>query len=497
MLTSELLELLPQSHLIGRKDREIRGIAHDSRAVRDGFLFAALRGAHTDGHRYLDQAVAAGAAVLLVEEPPAEELLREASAVVVPDTRAALAPAAAGFYGNPTRELLLFAVTGTNGKTSTTHLIDCALSAAGVHSGVAGTLGAKIGARWRKLPHTTPESADLQQLFREMAAQGVSAAAMEASSHAIAQNRMDCVEVDVAVFTNLTQDHLDFHGTMDGYFEVKSRLFTSFADGRPGFTSVINIDDPWGRERLLPIARGRVVTYGTSPDALYRAAGTRSGPRGASFVLDCPEGSARVSLSLGGLFNIHNALAAAAAALSQGFPLEAVIRGLESLRSVPGRFELVDAGQDYTVIVDYAHTPDGLENVLSSCRRLDAGRVIAVFGCGGDRDRLKRPQMGEIAYRLSDVCVVTSDNPRSEDPAAIIRDVLAGMPEDRSGKVRVHLDRREAIREAISEARAGDVVIIAGKGHETDQIFADRCIEFDDRAVVREIISGGGTEAAR
>lgn len=487
MLTSELLDLLPQSKLVGRSDREIQGIAYDSRAVREGCLFVALRGEHTDGHRYLQQALSSGAAALLVEEAPADTP-PDVPVVVVPDSRAAMAPVAAALYGNPTRELLVFAVTGTNGKTSTTHLIDCALTACGVSSGVAGTLGAKVGGEWRDLPHTTPESADLQRLFREMRDLGVEAAAMEASSHAIAQHRMDCVEVDVAIFTNLTQDHLDFHGTMDEYFQVKSRLFTDFAEDRPDFASVINLDDPWGREKLLGYARGRVVTFGTAPDALYRATDMRSGPRGASFQLECPEGSVRISLSLGGLFSVYNALAAAAATLSQGYSLESVRKGLESLRSVPGRFELVDAGQDYTVIVDYAHTPDGLENVLASCRRMQPRRLISVFGCGGDRDRAKRPQMGSIAYRLSDVCIVTSDNPRSEDPAAIAEDILAGMPAERE-KVRLQLDRREAIHQACDDAGEGDIVVIAGKGHETDQIFADRRVEFDDRKVVRQIVA--------
>ncbi len=495
-----LAQILPGAEVSGGGDVDICGVTYDSRKVQNGWLFAALRGNATDGHRFISQAVKAGASALLVEDAVPPEAAAGAAVIRVPDSRKAMAAAAAAVYGYPTRDLLVFAVTGTNGKTSTTHLIASILKKAGLKPGIIGTLGAMIGDDWVSVPHTTPESSDLQELFARMRDAGVKAVAMEASSHAIAQSRMDGVEVDTAVFTNLTQDHLDFHRTMEAYFGVKAELFTRFADGtKKSFTSVVNLDDPWGRERLAPIAHGQVITYGMAPDAVCHACTPRSGPSGICFALQCPSGSCKVHLRLGGLFNVHNALAAAAACLGRGIPLEAVREGLEAVPGVPGRFELVHAGQDFTVVVDYAHTPDGLENVLASARKLTLGRVIAVFGCGGDRDRGKRPIMGGIASRMADVPVLTSDNPRTEKPEDIARDVIQGIPAAERDKVLVELDRREAIRLACREATAGDVVVIAGKGHETYQIFADRTIDFDDRQVVREVLggeSGTGEEGA-
>ena len=492
VLTGDLVAMIPGAIVDGPRDRLLRGITHDSRKVSEGRMFVALREAGSDGHRYIPDALKNGAAALLVERlesptPPHVAVFR------VEDTWKAYGPAAAAIYGHPSRSLTVFAVTGTNGKTSTTHLIRSICRAAGLRAGLIGTLGACIQDEWLEVPHTTPYAGDLQEMLARMREAGLQAVAMEASSHALAQHRLDGVAVSVAVFTNLTRDHLDFHGSMEEYFRAKARLFTDFADeAGEDFVSVVNVDDPVGRERLAGMARGRVVTYGLAPDAEVHASDPRSGRNGACFVLQSPGGSRKVRLKLGGLFNISNALAAAAACLARGVDIDAVCRGLEETTGVPGRFELVSCGQPFACVVDYAHTPDGLENVLSSARRLASGRVIVVFGCGGDRDRTKRPLMGEIASRLADVAVLTSDNPRSEDPAAIAEDVLQGIPQERRASLIVELDRAKAIASAVNLAREGDVVVVAGKGHETYQIFADRTIPFDDRQAVRRALTEAG-----
>lgn len=487
MYLREIADALPGARLTGASDVKVSTIAYDSRKAGPGALFVALRGARVDGHSFVPQAVASGASAVMVEEAPNIPLPSSAAVIRVPDTRLALAQAASILYHNPSASLQVFAVTGTNGKTSTTYLIESILRAAGKTTGVIGTLGARVNDDDIPIAHTTPESSDLQQLFARMVDKGVSSVAMEASSHAIAQRRMDCTRVDSAIFTNLTQDHLDFHRTMEEYFQVKARLFGRFAEeSGKDFASVINVDDAWGRERLVPLAGGRLCTYGSAPDALYHFSNARSGTSGTSFTVACPQGSARIELRLGGFFMVYNALAAAAACLDRGISLDTVCRGLEQVTGVPGRFEVIESDQDFAVIVDYAHTPDGLENVLSSARRLDGARIIAVFGCGGDRDPAKRPIMGEIACRLADIPILTSDNPRSEAPEAIAQDILAGVASEERSRVIVQLDRRAAIEEACQIARQGDIVVIAGKGHETYQIFADRTIDFDDRLVVKE-----------
>ena len=492
VLTGDLVAAISGAVLEGPADRRVRGITHDSRRIGAEGVFVALREANSDGHRYIADALRRGASALLVErlEGPAPP---DVAVIRVGDTWRAYGPAAAAVYGHPSRSLTVFAVTGTNGKTSTTHLIRSVCRAAGLRAGLIGTLGALFEDEWLEAPHTTPYAGDLQEMLARMREAGLQAVAMEASSHALAQHRLDGVRVSAAVFTNLTRDHLDFHGTMENYFLAKARLFTDFAsEAGEGFVSVVNVDDPWGRERLAGMARGRVVTYGLAPDAQVHASDPRSGRSGTCFVLHSPAGSRRVRLQLGGLFNISNALAAAAACLAKGMDLDAVCRGLEETRGVPGRFELVSCGQPFACVVDYAHTPDGLQNVLESARKLAAGRVIVVFGCGGDRDRTKRPVMGEIASRLADVAVLTSDNPRSEDPAAIAEDVLKGIPGERRGSLIVELDRAEAIAAAVGLAREGDVVVVAGKGHETYQIFADRTVPFDDREAVRRALAAAG-----
>jgi UDP-N-acetylmuramoyl-L-alanyl-D-glutamate--2,6-diaminopimelate ligase len=504
---SQLLDVLPGARRLGEGDPEIRGIAYDSRRVSPGDLFACLPGTRTDGRRFLSDAVTRGAAAVLLEPNGEADSagfqpgVTPVPALLVPSAREAMARAAAALRGYPSRQLTLVGVTGTNGKTTTTHLVEALFRATGRRTGIIGTLGARIGDEWLPGDRTTPEAPDLQALFATMVERGVTAAAMEVSSHALAQHRTLGAEFDAAIFTNLTQDHLDYHGDMDAYFAAKEILFRDYPQRtEKPFAAVINADDPFGRrlaqslredqkrEGVRPI---RVLTYGTeAADADVRATNIRALASGVQFNLHLPPASGsncqlstvNCQLQLGGHFNVMNALAAAATGWVLGIPVETIVPALASVKGVPGRFESVAEGQPFSVIVDYAHSPDGLENVLRAARALNPRRLLVVFGCGGDRDRTKRPLMGAIAAKLADTVFVTSDNPRSEDPNAIIRDILAGMPD---AAIEVEPDRRAAIEAAIRAAEPGDLVLIAGKGHEDYQIFADRTIHFDDREVAR------------
>jgi UDP-N-acetylmuramoyl-L-alanyl-D-glutamate--2,6-diaminopimelate ligase len=448
---------------------EVTSVVHDSRLVAPGALFCCLVGRTTDGHEHAPDAAARGAVALLVERP----LDVDVPQVVVADARAAMAPVAATLFGHPSRKMAVVGVTGTNGKTTVTHLLEAVLRAGGRTAAVIGTLS---GAR------TTPEAPELQAQLAGLASRGTTAVAMEVSSHALVQHRVDATWFEVVAFTNLSQDHLDYHGSMDEYFEAKSRLFDP-ARARVG---VINVDDPWG-ERLLASTRLAVRPY-----SLADATDLVVARNGSTFLWD----GRPVHLRLSGTFNVSNALAAAAIARELGVDAEAVAAGLGGLSTVPGRFERVDEGGPVAVVVDYAHTPDGLEHALSAARQMavgppgPAGRVVAVFGCGGDRDKAKRPAMGEVATRLADVAILTSDNPRSEDSLAIIDEVRAGVR--RPEVLMVEPDRRAAIALAIAEAEPGDVVVIAGKGHETVQVTAGTATPFDDRVVAREELSRVG-----
>jgi len=439
----------------------VTGVAHDSRAVVPGDLFCCVPGEQTDGHDHAPAAVAAGAVALLCERP----LDLAVPQVLVADARVAMAPAAAAVHGHPSAALEVVGVTGTNGKTTTVHLLRSVLEAAGRRAEVIGTL---TGAR------TTPEAPELQRQLARFVADGVTAVAMEVSSHALALHRVDGTRFSVAVFTNLSAEHLDFHASMEEYFQVKARLFTpELADA-----AVVNVDDPRGR--LLRDA-AVIPTRGYSLDDLE---GLEVGRVTSRFRWRGVE----VTVPLGGRFNVSNALAAAEAAITLGIEPAAVADGLAAAGPVPGRFEVVDAGQDFGVVVDYAHTPDGLEHVLGTARELvGQGRVIVVFGCGGDRDTAKRPLMGAAAARLADRVVLTSDNPRREDPATIISEVRSGIDDDTT--LVVEPDRRRAIALALETARPGDLVVIAGKGHEAYQEVGDERRPFDDRAVARELLS--------
>jgi UDP-N-acetylmuramoyl-L-alanyl-D-glutamate--2,6-diaminopimelate ligase len=518
---SDLQQFLPGATRRGTADPEIRGVAYDSRRVNPGDLFVCVAGFKRDGRRFLADAVARGAVAALVEPAPDAEpgaVSPDLPTLVVPSARRAMALAAAAFHDHPSRRLCLVGVTGTNGKTTTTHLIESLFRAVGQGTGVIGTLGARI--RDRALPEgrTTPEAPDLQSLIGQMVAEDVAAVTMEVSSHALVLGRTLGCEYDFGVFTNLTQDHLDFHETFEDYFDAKATLFRDYPKhSAKHFTGIINLDDPWGA-RLAALCAGDVLTYGIESAAHIRAAEIRATPAGIEFRVSVAGAPARpVRLRLGGHFNVYNALAAMGVGVGAGIPWETIVAGLEGVPGVPGRFEAVDAGQNFAVLVDYAHTPDGLLNVLRAARALSPRRLIAVFGCGGDRDRTKRPIMGRIAAEHADVAVVTSDNPRSEDPDEIIAEILVGMKEDdrppttddrspsaasaiggldggrssvvgRRASIIIEPDRRAAIERAIRTAEPGDLVLIAGKGHEDYQIFADRTIHFDDREVAREAL---------
>ena len=463
-----LSELTP-----GGADVEIAALAYDSRAVAPGTLFFCVPGRRVDGHDLAGDAIAAGAVALVVERP----LSLGVPEVVVESVREAMAPLAVRFYGDPSATLRVIGVTGTNGKTTSAFLLAALLEASGARCGLLGTVKSVIGGQEQPVIHTTPEAIDLQASLRAMLDAGDSACAMEVSSHALALHRVDGTRFAAALFTNLTQDHLDFHATMEDYFAAKRRLFET----RPAI-STLNVDDPHGRRLAAEIHDA--VTYGLEQPADYGARGLEFSIAGARFVASTPDGELELRTRLPGRFNVLNALGAVATAHALGIPLELIAATLPGIAAAPGRFQALDEGQPFTVLIDYAHTPDSLENVLRAARTLGEGRLLSLFGCGGDRDRGKRPQMGRISAELADLTIVTSDNPRSEQPAVIVDEILAGI--DGSSAVEAIVDRAAAIERAIALASAGDVVVIAGKGHEQGQEFADgRKIPFDDAQVAR------------
>jgi UDP-N-acetylmuramoyl-L-alanyl-D-glutamate--2,6-diaminopimelate ligase len=454
MELERLAAALGAAEVVGQAPVQVLDLVYDARHATPGALFFCVPGEHADGHDFAPQAVANGAVALVVERPLAVDVPQ----VAVSDTRAAMPVAADEFFGRPTERLQVAGVTGTSGKTTTSFLLYAILAAAGRRPGLLGTVEARVGGERRGVERTTPEALDLQRTFREMLEAGDRSCAMEASSHASELHRLDRVRFAVLVFTNLSQDHLDFHGDMEAYFQAKRRLF---ADGVP---AVVNVGDEYGRRLAAEL-----------PDAI-------------TFSDDDAGALEGIDLKLRGRFNVENALGALHAARALGIDDGAIKRGIESVRGVPGRFESVDEGQPFTVIVDYAHKPDALEKVLRASRELASGRVIVVVGAGGDRDKGKRPLMGRIASELADVAIVTSDNPRSEDPLTIIDAIVAGA----TGDVEVEPDRSAAIARAVELAREGDVVVIAGKGAEQGQEFADRTIPFDDRDAARDALRALG-----
>jgi UDP-N-acetylmuramoyl-L-alanyl-D-glutamate--2,6-diaminopimelate ligase len=476
----------------GAGSANVTGVAYDSRRVVPGAIFVALRGSMTDGTRFTAQAIEKGAAAIVAESAPPAGV--ETPWLQVPDARDALAALAAAFAGDPSERLALVGITGTNGKTTTSYLLAAMFDAAGIRSGRIGTIGYRIGAREIEAARTTPEAPDLQQMLADMVAAGCGACVMEVSSHALSLRRADYLRFAAAVFTNLTRDHLDFHGTMEAYFQAKRRLFDLLPDGAVG---VVNLDDHRGAD--MAAATRRPVTYAIDTPADVTPGPLTYSLDGLTFDIRTPRGTIHARSRLVGRPNAYNILAASAAAMALDLPFSAIESGIAGLEQVPGRFEVVsEPADDVRVVVDYAHTDDALKNLLETARPLASGRVVTVFGCGGDRDRTKRPLMGAVAARLSDVVIVTSDNPRSEDPASIIEEIRRGIvvPADRvlpKGQRATPsfaiVDRREAIEKAIRDARSGDLVVIAGKGHEKSQVIGDRTLPFDDVDVARAALA--------
>jgi UDP-N-acetylmuramoyl-L-alanyl-D-glutamate--2,6-diaminopimelate ligase len=481
MQLSDLLTGLEGACL--QHDCHVQGITYDSRSVKQGYLFVAIKGFKSDGHAFVDEAFARGASGVVVQEhvpvPPGKGL------AVVKDSRFALSHLACRFYKDPSSNLLVAGITGTKGKTTVCHMVKQILEAIGHKTGLVGTLHNIVGDDIRPVERTTPEASDLLSLQREMVDKGCTAVAMEVSSHALVLHRVAHVKFGIAVFTNIGMDHLDFHKTMEEYVEAKAKLFEMLSQniGQHVPLAVVNRDDPYW-ERFMPDGKAKVITYGFSEDADLRACNPETGPRGSAFAL-CYQGKRQdIQIRLPGRFNIENSLAASAVGLGMGMSLDSVAEALSDMEVVRGRAEPVPGADDFTVWVDYAHTPESLRNILLTARDVSDNRVIVVFGCGGDRDKHKRPVMGQIAGEIADVVVIANDNPRSENQDDILDQVESGVLKAQAKKpgisyIRIK-DRREAIHKAISLAQAGDVVIIAGKGHETYQVFADKTVHFDD-----------------
>ena len=481
MRLDQLLTALPSATIAGPADREITAVASRHDAVQPGAVFVAVRGFRHDGHDFAAAAASRGAAAVVLERqvPLPDAVTR----VFVRDSREALAHLSAAFFGFPSEALDVIGVTGTNGKGTTAYLIEAMLNRAGKPCGIIGTMGARIAARTVPLERTTPEAVDLQRLLRQMADAGLGHVVVEVASHALVLRRVEGIRFAAAVFTNLTQDHLDFHHDFEAYRAAKRRLFEMV---EPGGVAVVNADDPHAAV-MAAASRAPVVTYAIERRADVSAAGLRLHLSGSDYTLGMGEVSVPVATPLHGRFNVYNTLAAAAVAHHYGVGLEVIHDVLATFPGVPGRFEAVDEGQGFGVVVDYAHTPDGLDNVIRTARDFVRGRTIVVFGAGGDRDRAKRPAMGAIVASLADVAVVTSDNPRSEEPTAIIAEILEGMAGGHA-EVEVEPDRRRAIARAVALARPGDFVIIAGKGHEPHQEIGGTKHPFDDRLVAREAL---------
>jgi UDP-N-acetylmuramoyl-L-alanyl-D-glutamate--2,6-diaminopimelate ligase len=480
MELNDLVKLLRPAKVVGRKDGVVKGVAYDSRLVQEGYLFVAIPGGELNGLDFIDEALSKGALAVVAESEI--QLPTTASFIQVKDARVALAQIACAFHRDPSSLLEVVGITGTNGKTTISYLVRCLLEADNRSTGLIGTVENCIGERVIPASRTTPEAPELQAMLDQMRAANCRSAVMEVSSHALDQHRVDGIDFDVSVFTNLTQDHLDYHEDFENYFAAKSRLFQN---GRTG-KSVINIDDEYGR-RLLedPAVQGELISYGMHPDAMVCAEDVRLDATGSTFMVRSPWGSSDMHLQLLGRFNVSNALAAIAAGCAMGVNFARIVDALEQVVSVPGRLERIEApgGQ---VFVDYAHTHDALENVLHTLREITAGRLLVVFGCGGDRDREKRAKMAAVAEELADLSIVTSDNPRRENPMDIITDILSGFKHEASRLVEV--DRATAIATGIDQLQEGDILLIAGKGHENYQEFANSVIPFDDREVALNYI---------
>src|SRR5690554_1210393 len=483
MIIKKLIRNINPVKITGRISNNIKDIVYDSRQAKEGSLFICIKGFKFNGHDFINCAVNNGAVAVLIEEETAE-YKKEITYIQVKDTRKVMGELAAAFYDYPHKRLKLIGVTGTNGKTTTTYLIKTILDKAGYKTGLIGTIKNIIGEKTLPATRTTPESLDLYELFARMVDEGVSHVVMEVSSHALDLNRVEGIRFQIAVFTNISQDHLDYHESFQNYLQTKSRLFASVSED--GF-AVVNIDDN-AAKAMIKASRGQVLCYGINNLADIQAEEILLAANGVSF---CVRGKREfnINLKLTGFFNIYNSLAAISCALALGIDNPTIKTRLDSLYRVEGRFKLVNEGQDFTIIVDYAHTPDGMQNLQQTAREFVDGRIIVVFGCGGDRDRGKRPLMEQVSARYGDISVLTSDNPRSEEPLSILKDIEAGIKEiNEDTAYEVMPDRREAIIFAVNKARRNDMVIILGKGHENYQIFKDKTLSFDDRDVAREAI---------
>lgn len=478
----ELVKDLDNIEVFGDLNTEVNGIAYDSRKINNGDMFVCIKGLITDGHGYIEQAVERGASTIVVEDDTKQ--IPGVVIVKAENSRIALAYIAARFYGNPTDAMNVIGVTGTNGKTTITHIIKNILETNGVPSGLIGTISHKILDREYKANNTTPESLELQKLFSEMKASKVDTCVMEVSSHSLELNRVKGIKFSIGVFSNLTPDHMDFHGNIDNYKEAKTKLFYQTTD-----VNIINIDDKYGKLIAQEISKldAKLITYSAREKAGIYAENIIITPKGTSFKVITPSFRGHLFFSTPGMFSVYNVLAALSVCYTLGYNFEQIKRGIESIKGVHGRFELVQNTKNRTIIVDYAHTPDALENVLNTIKEFKTRRIITVFGCGGDRDKTKRPLMGEIVARLSDFFIITSDNPRTEDAEIIIDDIKKGI-NGMAGKYKMIIDRKDAIKEAIRISNANDIVLIAGKGHETYQIIGDRVLDFDDKKIAQEAV---------
>ena len=486
----DIISTLDVQQVQGDQNVSIQDITADSRAVKLNSLFIALDGATVDGHNYIDKAVAAGAVAVIVSKPVT--VPDDVCVITVSDTRQAMMVCVPYFFDYPANRMRMVGVTGTNGKTTTTHMIRHILKAQGHKVGVIGTVHIMIGDTSYPIHNTTPDVVDLQHILHQMVQENVEYCVMEVSSHALALGRVSGVEFDTAVFTNLTQDHLDFHKTFENYLAAKCKLFEQVSASdqvKDNKGAVINIDDSYGH-RVMEKTTAPTITYSTLGKGTLNASDVHMSTKNSQYTVNYKGESYPVSMNTTGLFNVYNTLAAIGACLQEGISMEAIDTALKTFSSVPGRFELIEEGQDFAVVVDYAHTPDGLQNILETAKAIKENRIIIVFGCGGDRDATKRPIMGRIAAEYGDKIYVTSDNPRTENPVQIVKDVEVGVKEAlRDGtSYEVIVDRREAINHAIHDAKAGDIVIIAGKGHENYQILKNETIHFDDREEARKAL---------
>jgi UDP-N-acetylmuramoyl-L-alanyl-D-glutamate--2,6-diaminopimelate ligase len=490
MQLRQLVQQLPSASVEGTLDREVVGLAYDSRRVTPGVVFIAIPGQNTDGHEFIGAAIDRGAAAVICER--AGMLPPRATRIRVPDVREAMACVARSYYEHPSAKLKVLGVTGTNGKTTVAFMIRTILEAAGTNTGLIGTVRYEIGDRVIPAARTTPESLEVQQMMSQMLKANCEACVMEVSSHALDQKRVLGIEFDVAIFTNLTRDHLDYHGTMENYFAAKQKLFTALERGTKKAAAVINIDDAFGA-RLAGTTKVEVeLNFGLRQSARLRATRIEIGADGSRFVVEAPERKFALRLPLIGRHNIYNALAAVGACLALKVDVVKIQAALSKMSAVPGRLERVDCGQPFGVLVDYAHTDDALRNVLTTLRELTKGRLLVAFGCGGNRDAGKRARMGRVAAELADFTLITSDNPRKEDPGKIAAQIEEGFLAVRAEACAIELDRRRAIQQIIGKAEPGDIVLLAGKGHETYQEFDDTVVPFDDRVHAQEALETVG-----